>query len=133
MKLEEAQAIVDALVKLRESATDEQAINVPVLYTKWREGQDLKTGERLLYDNILYKVLTDHVSQSDWTPDAAPSLFAKVLIPDPDIIPEWEQPDSTNAFMTGDKVKYNDFVWVSLIDNNIWEPSDDVPTLWSKQ
>ena len=38
------------------------------------------------------------------------------------MIPEWEQPESTNPYMKGDKVKHNDKTWVSDIDNNVWEP-----------
>lgn len=118
----EAEAIIAALVTLREAATDEQALAVPVLYPAWRSGVDYVTGLRILYDNTLYKVLQDHTSQENWTPDAAPSLFAKVLIPDENIIPEWEQPDSTNAYSQGDKVMHNGKTWISDIDNNVWEP-----------
>ena len=118
----EAQTIVAALVKLRESATDEQALSVPVLYPAWRAGVEYVTGQRVLHGGVLYKVLQDHTSQDDWTPDAAPSLFARVLIPDATAIPEWEQPDSTNPYMSGDKVSHNGSTWVSTIDNNVWEP-----------
>lgn len=62
------------------------------------------------------------VKQDDWTPDVTPSLFAKVLIPDASVVPEWEQPDSTNPYMTGDKVTHNKKTWVSDVDNNVWEP-----------
>ena len=118
----EAEAIVAALVKLRESATDEQALSVPVLYPAWRSGVNYVTGQRVLHGGVLYKVLQDHTSQDDWIPDAAPSLFARVLIPDATAIPEWEQPDSTNPYMSGDKVSHNGSTWVSTIDNNVWEP-----------
>ena len=117
-----AEAIIAALVTLREAATDEQALAVPVLYPAWRSGVDYVTGLRILYDNALYKVLQDHTSQNDWTPDAASSLFAKVLIPDETTISEWEQPDSTNAYSQGDKVTHNGKTWISDIDNNVWEP-----------
>ena len=133
MTMEEAKAIIKALVDLRESATDEQAIKAPALYTKWKEGVGYKVGDRVAYKDILYKVLTGHTSQADWTPDAAPSLFAKVLIVDPSVTPEWEQPESTNPYMKGDKVTHNGSTWVSLVDNNVWEPSDALPTLWQKQ
>jgi hypothetical protein len=49
-------------------------------------------------------------------------LFVKVLIPDEGIIPEWEQPDSTNPYMAGDKVTYNGKTYESIIDNNVWSP-----------
>ena len=118
----EAEAIVAALVKLRESATDEQALSVPVLYPAWRSGVNYVAGQRVLHGGVLYKALQDHTSQDDWTPDAAPSLFAKVLIPDAETIHEWEQPDSTNPYSKGDKVMHNGKTWTSDIDNNVWEP-----------
>ena len=122
MTKSEAKAFISALVTLREAVTDEQALAVPALYPAWRSGVYYKVGIRVLYNGILYKVLTAHTSQDDWTPDAAPSLFAKVLIPDETVIPEWEQPDSTNPYSAGDKVTHNGKTWVSDIDNNVWEP-----------
>ena len=118
----EAEAIVAALVKLRESATDEQALKVPSLYPAWKPGMDCKAGDRVQHRGVLYKVLQAHTSQADWTPDATPALFAKVLIPDETVIPEWVQPDSTNPYMKGDKVLHNGKTWTSDIDNNVWEP-----------
>lgn len=132
MTREELQNIINALVTLRDSATDEQALEVPVLYPAWKTGKSYKQGDRVLHEGILYKVLNGHTSQSDWAPSAAPSLFAKVLISDPNVIPEWEQPDSTNPYMKGDKVTHNGSTWTSLVDNNVWEPSDSLSTLWEK-
>ena len=122
MTKSEAKAFISALVTLREKATDEQALAVTALYPAWRSSVNYAAGIRVLYNGILYKVLTAHTSQDDWTPDAAPSLFAKVLIPDETVIPEWEQPDSTNPYSAGDKVTHNGKTWVSDIDNNVWEP-----------
>lgn len=122
MTLEEAKAIIDALVTLRNSAADEQALKASALYPKWKVDIAYQKDERVLYNNILYKVLTDHTSQDDWTPDTAPSLFAKVLIPDKNVIPEWEQPESTNPYSKGDKVTHNGKTWRSTIDSNVWEP-----------
>ena len=122
MTLEEAKAIIDALVTLRNSATDEQALKASAMYPKWKVGTAYQKDERVLYNDVLYKVLTDHTSQADWAPDAAPSLFAKVLIPDKNVIPEWEQPESTNPYGKGNKVTHNGKTWLSTIDGNVWEP-----------
>ena len=54
-----------------------------------------------------------------------------MLIPDAEVIPEWEQPDSTNAYMTGDKVSYKGETYVSVIDNNTWSP-EAYPAGWNK-
>ena len=123
MKRHEAKAIIDALVMLRESATNKQALSVPVLYPTWREDVEYVEGERVLRDGTLYRVLMAHTSQADWKPEASPSLFAQVLIPDSDIIHEWVQPESTNGYSEGDKVTHNGKTWVSTINNNVWEPS----------
>ena len=133
MNRTEAREIISALVKLRESVDDELALSVPKLYPAWREGVEYAVGYRVLYNDVLYKVLQAHTSQATWTPDVAPSLFAKVIIVDENVVPEWEQPDSTNPYMKGDTVTHNGSTWVSLVDNNVWEPTDAVPTLWEKQ
>ena len=49
-------------------------------------------------------------------------LWAEVLIPSEDVIPDWKQPDSTNPYKTGDKVKYDGKTWISKIDGNVWQP-----------
>ena len=122
MTRSEAQAFINALLVLRTKAADEQAIDAAAVYPTWREGVAYVTGERVRYNEILYKILQDHTSQTAWTPESAPSLFTKVLISDTETIPEWTQPDSTNPYQTGDKVTYNGATWISTIDNNVWEP-----------
>ena len=71
MTSEEAQKIIEALITLRESASDADALNAVALYPAWREGMTYTTGQRMRYDGTLYRVLQDHTSQADWTPDAA--------------------------------------------------------------
>ena len=115
-------AFLDAVVSLRGVATDEQAMVAAAAYPEWKYGIVYETGDRILYNNVLFKVLMRHTSQIDWTPDSAVSLYAKVLIPDESVIPEWEQPESTNPYKTGDKVTHNGKTWVSDVDNNVWEP-----------
>lgn len=124
MTRQEAKKFINSLLSLRASATDVQAVDAPALYPTWKENINSSVNDRVLYNDILYKVITAHTSQADWTPDTAPSLFAKVLIPDPEVIPEWEQPDSTNPYMKGDKVTYEGKIWESIIDNNVWKPTE---------
>jgi len=102
--------------------TDEDALQVPLLYRQWKPDIEYVVGERVQHEGILYKVLIAHTSQETWTPDVSPSLFARVLIPDSTVIPDWTQPDSTNPYMIGDKVKHNGSTWQSDVDNNVWEP-----------
>lgn len=122
MTRQEAKSFIEAFVKLRGLATDEMSLQVPNLYPAWKAEVNYSIGDRVLYDDVLYKVLQAHTSQETWTPVDASSLFAKVLIPDENVILEWEQPDSTNPYMTGDKVMYNGIVYISIVDNNVWVP-----------
>lgn len=131
MTKEQARAYRAAIVKAAVNLADEDAAKAPMLFDRWSgAGVSYTKGNRVCYEEALYKVLQDHTSQAGWTPTAAPSLFAKVLIPDPSVIPEWEQPGSTNPYMKGDKVKHNGKVWISIIDNNVWEPG--TPGTWDE-
>lgn len=105
------------------SLNDEDALEAKELYPQWSgNGISYKVNDKVRYNGVLYKVLLAHTSQEGWTPTAAPSLFAKVLIPDENIIPEWEQPDSTNGYQIGDRVIFENKIYESLINNNIWSP-----------
>lgn len=102
---------------------DNLASQFMILFPDWEVNKDYKIGDRVLYNKILYKVLQNHTSQEAWTPEASPSLFTKVLTDEvSNAILEWEQPESTNPYMIGDKVLHNDLTWVSIVDNNVWEP-----------
>ena len=113
--------------------SDEQALTVVALYPDWSPKGTYKMGDRRNQNGVLYKCLQDHTAQADWAPDVAPSLWVPVLIVDPDVIPEWVQPDSTNGCSTGDKVTHNGKTWESLVDNNVWEPGvAGTESLWKE-
>lgn len=110
--------------KAMESLDDSDALEAVTLYPNWSgDSIDYPVNYRVRDDGILYKVLQAHTSQPAWRPSVTPSLFAKVLIPDPDVVPDWEQPDSTNPYMIGDRVKFEGKIYESVINNNIWSPS----------
>ena len=122
-KARELRKILEKAMTATQSLTDAEAITATCLHPRWSgDGVQYTAGQRVQDDGVLYTVLQAHTSQPDWKPTAAPSLFAKVLIPDPTVIPEWEQPESTNPYAKGDKVAHNGKTWVSDIDGNVWEP-----------
>lgn len=122
--IELARKLRPYIEKAAASLTDEDALEAVNLFPTWSgETHEYLKDERVLYNNILYKCLQGHISQSNWNPETATSLWAKVLIPDENTIPEWEQPESTNAYMVGDKVTFEGHIYESAINNNIWSPS----------
>ena len=113
-----------------ETLSDEQALEVPLIFDEFEIGKGYEVGKRILYQDVLYKVITSHTSQETWTPDVSPSLFTPVINKTIDgSIPEWKQPDSTNAYMTGDRVIFEEKEYESLVDNNVWSPSAN-PSGW---
>lgn len=109
---------------------DEAALQVIALFPAWFEqlGKEVNVGERYYYNEQLWKVLQKHTVQDSWKPDLSPSLYVKVSIEE---YPAWVQPvGSTDAYAMGAKVSHNDKHWTSLVDGNVWEPSEAVPALW---
>ena len=120
--IERARELRSEIEQLADVLDDSTALDYAELFPSWKEDTAYEVGARVRYAGILYKCLQAHTSQSTWTPTDAPSLWARVLIPDPETIPEWIQPDSTNPYMRGDKVTHNGKTWESNVDNNVWEP-----------
>lgn len=107
--------------KLAKDVDDEEALEHPEAFPLWKVGESYLKDDRVRYEELLYKVLQAHTSQADWTPDIAVSLYVKVS---EDEFPEWVQPQgSHDAYMKDDKVTHLEKHWISIIDNNVWEPS----------
>ncbi len=136
---EEAADFRASINTLLVSLDDETADANKLLFPLWSgDSVAYSVGERVRYNAVLYKVLQAHTSQEDWTPDVAVSLFARCIEIKTDEegnptdgVPEWVQPDSTNPYNTGDRVKYNDKIYESLIDNNVWSP-ESYPQGWQE-
>lgn len=68
------------------SLTDEEILKVPNYVEKWKADTEYKKDDRLGYvvnGNVqLYKVIQDHTSQADWTPDKTASLYTPIGKPE---------------------------------------------------
>ena len=119
----EAMAYRSKIEAAASTMTDEVALTAVELFPAWAVGKAYAVNDRARYNGTLYKCVQAHTSQADWTPPAAPSLFAEVLPGQGGTgIGEWKQPDSTNPYQKGDKVTHNGKTWESTADNNVWEP-----------
>lgn len=120
----EAVEVRDAIDTFLETIPDEEVESVKVLFPHWKVGVQYETNARVRFADNIYKVLQAHTSQEDWMPDVAVSLYAPLLIDEEtNEILEWVQPDSTNPYMIGDRVIFEEKVYESLIDNNTWSPA----------
>lgn len=127
---ETARKLRKFLEQMSVNATDEEALDNIIAFPKWEVDKEYVKDERIRYNDVLYKVLQNHTSQADWTPDVAVSLYVKVSIEE---FPEWVQPTGAHdAYNKGDKVSHNEKHWESLIDANVYEPTESVPTLWKE-
>jgi hypothetical protein len=112
-------AFLEALANFLE---DNEALEAVELFQPWRSDGSYQRGLRVQHQGVLYRCLQDHQAQQEWNPVDAPSLWARVLIDDPNSAPAWIQPDSTNPYAKGDRVMHRGRVWVSLVADNVWEP-----------
>lgn len=125
---EKVRAILAIFDGLAPSLSSDIAERNPSLYAAWDgNGHIYAQSERVNYEGTLYTCLQTHTSQDDWSPPAAASLWAKTLgagITDTltSDIPDWVQPDSTNPYSQGARVKHSGKVWESIVANNVWKP-----------
>lgn len=115
-KARRLQALIEALA---DYLTDDEALEALGLFPQWCSTAGYMHGKRVRYEGKLYRCLQDHQAQESWDPEDAPTLWARVLPGNP---PLWIQPEPSSAYAKGDKVTHNGGIWVSLNDDNSWEP-----------
>lgn len=120
---EVVQIVMANVLKTAQDVPEETALRMVSYYPEWQTGTAYSVNDRVQHKETLYSCLQNHTAQANWAPTDAPSLWAKVLIPNANVTPEWEQPDSTNPYAKGDKVTHNGKTWESTLNGNVWEPS----------
>lgn len=133
--LQIAEQFRKAIQLFANNLSDEQALEVIYVFDDWKENKKYTINEFVSYgvnsvgDPQLYKVIQDHISQSDWTPDKAPSLYVAIGLDDSGY-PVWAQPTGAHdAYNIGDIVNYNGTLYKSVINGNIYSP-ETYPTGW---
>lgn len=134
-KLQIAEQFRKALQMFAQSLTDEDALEVAAVFPKYEAGKNYKANEMVTYgtnavgDPQLYRVVSAHRSQEDWTPDSTPALYVPIGL-DAEGHPIWSRPTGAHdAYNTGDVVDYNGVLYESLLDGNVYAP-DEHPTGW---
>lgn len=119
---EHARRLRELMEQTATELTDTEALDGIELFPKWKTDETYLIGERVRFEDTLYKCLLNHTSQETWTPPVSPSLWVRVDDPGEEW-PEWRQPTgSTDAYPKGAKVSHNEKHWISEIDANVYEP-----------
>ena len=118
--VEKARRLRHKIENLAETMPDEEGLQFVDLFVNWATDTAYALGDRVKFNDTLYKCVQAHTSQADWTPDITPALWVVVTVKE---WPEWVQPiGAQDAYMTGDKVTHNETHWISTVDSNVWEP-----------
>lgn len=92
-------------------------------FSRWACPVEYKSKSICSYEGKLYRCLTAHTSQKDWTPEASASLWKEIGNPAEEW-PVWSQPiGAVDAYALGDRVSHSNKRWISTTGNNVWEPS----------
>lgn len=79
-------SIIEKLKQLAQAQvaqqSDEEALDNIELFPTWisKLGIQVNQGERLYFDDKLFKVLQTHTPQEQWRPDSTASLYVQVVI-----------------------------------------------------
>ena len=135
-RVQAAEQMRRALQMFAASLAEEQAVEVAAVFDAWEIGKTYAVGDYLTYgvngvgDPQLYKVAQAHISQGDWTPDVAVSLYGAMGL-DEQGYPVWSQPaGAQDAYSAGDIVNYHGILYRSLMDGNVYAPAA-FPEGWS--
>jgi len=119
--IERARYLRSKIEQLAETLPDAEALDYTALFKNWESGIAYTVGDRVKFEDLLYKCVQAHTSQADWQPSLTPALWTRVSIEE---WPEWIQPTGAqDAYMSGDKVTFEEHHYICLIDNNTWSPT----------
>ena len=132
MTRSEAQKLIADIVKLREAATDTQAsLAVSVYPTLKQDGSLIKSGTRINHNGTIIRAAVDLYDTETNSPENAPTLWEELNYKDGyRIIPEVITVGT--AFSKGELGWWNDELYESLVNSNVYTPDQYAPN-WSKQ
>lgn len=117
------------------SFTDEQALEIPLLFKVWTVGESYTQNEIIQHDGELYRIGQDHTSQAQWVPGSTgtTALYSHIEIGG-DNYEVWKPWDGVSGIYQQDQIVHdpedNNNLYISLIPNNTWGPPHSFPSLW---
>lgn len=77
---------VDSIIaKVSEKINDvpmtvEESLELAAYFPKWKEDEPMPIGRKVSHEGSLFEVIQEHISQADWDPRSAISLFKVVQV-----------------------------------------------------
>lgn len=97
----------------------------------WEVAKSYEVGKLLAYDGKLYEVRQEHTSQEDWLPNELPALYRDIT-KSADEPQDFVQPTGEHdSYQIDDLVIWQGKVYKSLINSNVWSPTDH-PQGWEE-
>jgi len=127
----EAQAMIEALVRLREGASDQQSSAAVELYPRLKgQGALVKAGTRINWDGAIKRAAADLWDTPENTPDTAPTLWENIRYREGyRIIPETIT--AGTVFALGELGWWGNVLYKSLLAANVQTP-ETYPAGWGK-
>lgn len=103
---------------------DKKIYYIIFLIPFWKAENNYKMGEKVQYNGNIYLATKNHISAKN--PEIDKINYALIEKPDY-LIEKWAQ--EKTPYKIGDKVKIGNYIYQSIIDNNIWTPAN-FPAGW---
>ena len=123
--LERARLLRKNIIVNSASLEDKVASETPELFGKLNQNGDLvKVGTRVNWNGVLKRAAVDLYDTAENNPDNAPTLWEDIEYKEGyRIIPETITVGT--AFSKDEYGWWNDTLYISLIDNNVWTPEQN--------
>ena len=100
----------------------------------WENGVSYAMNQKVVYNNTTYISLIENntaepIENEFWMVYVEPEIEIPEV--EENEISEWMQPAGSEPYMMGDKVMFEEKIYESLIDNNVWSPAD-YPAGWQE-
>lgn len=142
IKMEEESERQDQLQKatilfVNESApnfTDEQALELDLLFETWVVGMNCKKDHIVRYDGELYRIGQDHTAQEQWKPGdkGTTALYSHITLTE-DSYEVWKAWDGVSGLYSEGQIvedPEDGKLYKSKIPNNVWGPPHTFLDYW---
>ena len=142
IKMEEESERQDQLQKatilfVNESApnfTDEQALELDLLFETWVVGMNCKKDHIVRYDGELYRIGQDHTAQGQWKPGdkGTTALYSHITLTE-DSYEVWKAWDGVSGLYSEGQIvedPEDGKLYKSKIPNNVWGPPHTFLDYW---